>query len=341
MILTFPRLNFYTKATAPILFYGCLISPVHADTLLLQNGDRISGDIQSQTDQSVSIRLPYATTAVQIPRKSVKQIISTHAKAQKAEAKSDPDVLKETDWKLSGGADVDVKITHNSSTTNYAKATNTLEYSDSIWRYALDDSYYYETEDGDTDTHKYTIKPSLDYFFTTKWYWHNSVEYDYNMIADKYLSVDYATGPGYRFWNEKNRRLELTLQGGMRTAYWHDGSDSDDDSSTLSSYYINDHYSYPFVSVGWDYLQPIADTDFTLFSKGTYLKYVQQQSSVVTMNQSLNFNAGIRYKLSEHVHIALGTGLDWDDIYLNLDGHKIRDADNKEWRQTLSIGATF
>lgn len=341
MILTFPRLSFYTKATAPILICGCLISPVHADTLLLQNGDRISGDIQSQTDQSVSIRLPYATTAIQIPRKSVKQVITTHAKTQKAEVKSDPDVLKETDWKLSGGADVDVKITHNSSTTNYAKATNTLEYTDSIWRYALDDSYYYETEDGDTDTHKYTIKPSLDYFFTTKWYWHNSVEYDYNMIADKYLSVDYATGPGYRFWNEKNRRLELTLQGGMRTAYWHDGSDSDDDSSTLSSYYINDHYSYPFVSVGWDYLQPIADTDFTLFSKGTYLKYVQQQSSVVTMNQSLNFNAGIRYKLSEHVHIALGTGLDWDDIYLNLDGHKIRDADNKEWRQTLSIGATF
>lgn len=331
------------KTICAVLVTMFLPLAAQADTVLLNNGDRITGTVVSQNDQQVSIRLPYASSPIQIPRSSVKQVTTAAAaSAKKASSKSDSDELKETEWKLSGKVDGDVKLIHNEDDTKNISLTNTLEYSNNIWRYALDDAYYYVTEDDETSSHKYDLKPSLDYFFTPKWFLHNTADYEYNMLADKYMTINLGTGPGYRFWDEKDSRLEVTTQAGVSAAFWHDGVADDDDAAYLNNAYSNDHYYYPFMSVGWDYKQPLWDSDFSLTSKGTYLKYLHQQSDTVILNQTVNFSVGLQYNLTKHVHLGLGTALDWDDTYIKGDdGHKYRDPANKEWRHTFTVGATF
>lgn len=155
------------------------------------------------------------------------------------------------------------------------------------------------------------------------------------MLAISYLSVDYGTGPGYRFWNDKRRRLEAVLQAGLSQSYWQEGNNG------LSVIFNAHHASYPFASMGWEYRQPFWEGSTELFSDGSYTRYLDQVSPYVTLNQSVEAALGLRYYLNDFLSLSWRSEIEWDDVWLQWAGQKLVPDDNKEWRHLLSLGARF
>lgn len=318
---------------------GCLAA--QADTLWMQNGDRLSGHIEAIEEQQIRIALPYGAPLT-VRRDAVKRWRLSKPAAAPRPQPVQPGALSVTSapsvephWFWAGQGDLSVKLKRNDKRTDNIDFTGQVELADLDWRYTLEGKYLYETVDGITKTHKYRLKPMADYFQDQQWFWRSSIYYQYDLLAISYLSVDYGTGPGYRFWNDKRRRLEAVLQGGLSQSYWQEGN------SGLNVIFNAHHASYPFASMGWEYRQPFWDGSTELFSDGSYTRYLDQVSPYVTLNQSLEASLGLRYYLNDFLSLSWRSEIEWDDVWLQWAGQKLVPDDNKEWRHLLSLGARF
>lgn len=312
----------------------------HADILWMNNGDRLSGQIEEITDQQIRIALPYGA-ALTVQRDAVKRWRLTGSKQAVSRPRTNSNTppggisnTKEPHWFWAGQGDLSIKLKRNDKQTDNIDFTGQLEVADLDWRYTLEGKYIYETMDGMAKTHKYRVKPSVDYFWDQQWFWRSSVYYQYDMLSISYLNVDYGTGPGYRFWNDKRRRLELMTQGGLSQSYWREGN-------SLNVLFNAYNASYPFAALGWEYRQPIWSGSTELFSDGTYTRYLEQASPNVTLNHSIEASLGLRYYLNDFISLSWRSEIDWDDLWLEWEGQKLEPSDSKEWRHLLSLGAKF
>ena len=324
------------------LLIGLLCTPLHADILWMRNGDRLSGNVQLMDDEQIRIALPYGEPLT-VRRDAVKRWRLDKPAAKKTKRSSPPATTgvqsgdgnqPEPHWYLAGRSDLSLKLKRNDKVTDNIDFSGDIELANLDWRYTLEGKYIYDTVDGTTKTHKYRFRPMADYFFDSQWFWRSSIYYQYDMLSESYLSVDYGTGPGYRFWNDKRHRLETMLQGGLSRAYWRSGSNL--------SWVFNSHaVSYPFASFGWDYRQPLWDSSTELFSEGTYTKYLDQPSPYVTLNQNIEAALGLRYYLNDNISLAWRSELEWDDAWFEFGGITYTPSDSKEWRHIVSLGASF
>lgn len=320
----------------PILSLLLLIFalPLAADTIWLKNGDRLTGEV-TPGEESLTLTFPFGGE-VEIPRTAVKR---WRAKQEAAPALSkkgiDLTLLRpdEEKWHLSGSSDVSLKIKQNTSRTNNLSIKGKLEMENPGWRNGLEGEYDYDTSNGATTDHSYRLQPRVDYFLADRWYWRTTVDYQYDMLENNYLRVDYNSGAGYRAWKEKRKRLEFLLLGGLREAYW----DSDPDAELL---FGSQHAAYPTLTLGWDYQQRLEASKVELFSEGRYIHYLSQPSAFLIYRRTIDGSVGMRYYLNDNLRLSWSSELTWDDGYLEFEG--IRSAiPDKEWRQTLSLGASF
>ncbi len=327
---------------AGILLLGLLCAPLQADVLWMRNGDRLSGRVLAMDEAQIRIALPYGEPLT-VERSAVKRWRLDKPAVKKAKsggssvtagAQSGDSNQADSHWYWAGRGDLALKLKHNDKVTDNVDFSGEAELANLDWRYTLEGKYTYDTVDGITKTHKYRIKPMADYFIDTQWFWRSSIYYQYDMLSTAYLSVDYGTGPGYRFWNDKSHRLETILQGGLSRAYWRK-------ENTLSWFFNSHAVSYPFASLGWDYRQPLWDSSTEIFSDGTYTKYLDQPSPYVTLNQNVEATLGLRYYLNENVNLSWRTELEWDDAWIEIGGFTYTPSDSKEWRHLMSLGARF
>lgn len=311
-----------------------LALPATADTIWLKNGDRLTGEV-TPGEESLTLSFPFGGE-VEIPRTAVKRWRAKQAPSPVLSKKGiDLALLRpdEEKWHLSGSSDVSLKIKQNSSRTNNLSVKGKLEMEDPSWRTGLEGEYDYDTSNSTTTDHNYRLQPKVDYFLADRWYWRTTVDYQYDMLDDNYLNVDYNSGAGYRFWKQKRKRLEFLLLGGLRDSYF--------DSNELIQFFFNtQHVSYPTATLGWDYQQRIGDSQLELFSEGKYIYYLSQPSDYVTYERTIDGSVGLRYYLSEHLRLSWSSSLTWDDAYIESNGERSAMSD-KEWRQTLSLGASF
>lgn len=319
----------------PILSLLLLIFalPLAADTIWLKNGDRLTGEV-TPGEESLTLTFPFGGE-VEIPRTAVKR---WRAKQEAAPALSkkgiDLTLLRpdEEKWHLSGSSDVSLKIKQNTSRTNNLSIKGKLEMENPGWRNGLEGEYDYDTSNGATTDHSYRLQPRVDYFLADRWYWRTTVDYQYDMLESNYLRVDYNSGAGYRAWKEKRKRLEFLLLGGLRDAYF-------DSNIWIQAFFNTQHVSYPTATLGWDYQQRIGDSQLELFSEGKYIHYLSQASPYFSYERTIDGSLGMRYYLSEHLRLSWSSSLTWDDLSTHLNGVDLND--DKEWRQTLSLGASF
>lgn len=310
-----------------------------ADILWMRNGDRLTGTIEEITDDQVSITLPYSQT-LSVQRDAIKRWRLDKQEQPKPLTKTGIPLLDAQDganaWLWTGTGDLNIKLKESDKKTNNVNLKGSTELANLDWRYTLDGEYIYETSNSVTDSHEYRISPKLDFFFNQNWFLRSSLDANYDLIETNYLELSYASGPGYRFWNDKRRRLELITQLGLQRSYftpevW-SGSDLFDERI------IN----YPFLSLGWDYRQPISvwQQRLELFSKGSYEKFIDQPSPYLTRNQSINGSLGLRYYFNDHLRLSWSSELSWDDAWLDYGDHR-QSLDEKEWRHTITLGASF
>ncbi|MGL4207706.1 MAG: DUF481 domain-containing protein [Aeromonadaceae bacterium] len=315
-----------------------------ADTLVMANGDRYSGKVTEQADKLL-ITLDYGGYLT-LPRSAVSQwlrgkstVAQSSAPAVSPSAAVTPQgPLSEvaSTWRLGGSGDLDLRLKRNSTQTNNIFFKGALELEKVQWRHTLAAEYTYETSDDVTKTHKYKLEPAIDYFFSPKAFWRTTVSYDYNLISPIYLQMDYLTGPGYRFWHDAKgkERLELIAQSGVSNISWND------DAPALVLFYEGHKADYPVARLQWDYRQPLLQDKLELFSEGTYQKYLNQASSYIYINQSIDGSVGLRYYLTDYLRLGLFQELEWDDAWLRVSSTKYP-LNEKEWRQKISLGAKF
>ena len=321
----------------------------------MANGDRYSGRVTEQGDHLLitldyggTLRLPSSAVsqwqhgsraAAIAQRATVSTITATTAttvavSSALADA-ADPEAADK--WKLGGNGDLDLRLKRNSTQTNNIFFKGALELEkEEVWRHSLAAEYTYETSDDVTKTHKYKIEPAIDYFLGPQAFWRTTVSYEYDLISALYLQLDYLTGPGYRFWydDKGKERLELIAQGGVSNLNWND------EAPVLVMFYEGYQADYPVARLQWDYRQPLFDGKLELFSEGSYQKYLDQASSYIYINQSIDGSVGLRYYLNDHLRLGFFQELEWDDAWLRVSSDKYP-LNEKEWRQKISIGAKF
>lgn len=321
------------------LLLWCTSTTAMADILWMQNGDRLTGTIEEIGDEEVTITLPYSQPLT-VRRNAIKRWRLDKQEQPKPLTKTGIPLLDSPDelnaWLLTGTADLNVKLKESDKKTNNVNLKASTEVANLDWRYSLDGEYIYETSNSVTDSHEYKLSPKLDFFFDANWFLRSSIDADYDMIETNYLNLSYASGPGYRFWNDKRRRLELVGQLGLQRAYF------TPEEWIYSDWFDERIINYPVLSLGWDYRQPISlwQQRFELFSKGNYEKFLDQPSPYLTRNQTINGNLGLRYYFNDHLRLSWSSELSWDDSWLDYDGGRERLGD-KEWRHTITLGASF
>ncbi|MCF3097689.1 DUF481 domain-containing protein [Aeromonas australiensis] len=318
-----------------------ITSPLWAkDILWMKNGDRLSGNIEEVSTESVRITLPYSQS-VTIKRDSIKRWRLDKQDPPKVTAKGGINLFKAEQntpntWLWGGSGDLNIKLKHRDKNTNNVNFKGQTEVANLDWRYSLSGEYTYETSDNITNSHDYKLNPTLDYFFNEKWFVRSALNAEYDMLAVNYLQLDYGSGPGYRFWNEKRRRLELMAQGGVRKTYFRKESEI---GVLFEGKRIID---YPFASLNWDYRQPFSfwKEKLELFSQGRYLRYLDQPSPYITRDLEVNASLGLRYYFNDHLRISWLSEMEWLGGADNYSGQP-QTYKESEFRHLLSMGASF
>lgn len=321
-----------------------LLSPAAlADILWMDNGDRLTGTIEEIGDEEVRIALPYSEP-ITVKRKAVKRWRIEKQDKPKPTVKSGITLLALTPddqkaWLWSGSGDLNVKLKHNDKKTNNVNLKASTEVANLDWRYTLDGEYIYETANNVTNSHEYRLKPMLDFFFDQRWFLRSAIDFQYQMLNPEYMDVGYVTGPGYRFWNDKRRRLELISQAGLERSYFRPGYW---DNFIIPDIFNDRIISYPLLGLGWDYRQPVAlwSEQLELFSKGSYKRYLDQPSPYITREQAVKGSLGMRYYFNDHLRLSWSSELDWEDSRLDYQGVQTP-LSGKEWRHLISLGASF
>ncbi|MGH1409911.1 MAG: DUF481 domain-containing protein [Aeromonas sp.] len=310
------------------------------DILWMNNGDRLTGSIEEVTEQSVRIALPYSGV-VTVQREAIKRWRIDKQDKPKVMAKGglklfENDKDERNAWLWSGNGDFNIKIRDSNKKTNNVNVKGTTEVANLDWRYSLSGEYNYETTNRVTDSHDYKLNPTLDYFLDQHWFIRSSLNAEYDMLDDNYLKLDFGSGPGYRFWNDKKRRLELIAQGGMQRAYYRNNEQ-------LSILYSNSQtISYPIGELSWDYRQPLSFwlQPFELFSKGSYTKYLAQPSPYIILQQDISGTIGLRYYFSDHLRLSWSSEMERLDGEFNL-GPLSQSLNQTDYKHLLSLGASF
>jgi hypothetical protein len=325
-----------------------LLSPVAlADILWMDNGDRLTGTIEEITDEQVRIALPYSSP-VTVKREAVKRWRIEKQDKPKPTVKTGITLRALTTqddkraWLWTGSSDLNVRLRHNEKQTNNVNLKAETEVANLDWRYSLNGEYIYETANNVTNKHEYQLKPMLDFFFDQHWFVRSSIDYDYQMLDANYLNLSYASGPGYRFWNDKKRRLELITQVGLERTYLRPAAY---DESIIADIFDDRIINYPLLNLGWDYRQPVIlwSESIEIFSKVGYKRYLAQPSPYVTKEQSIQGSLGLRYYFNDHLRLSWSSELDWEDTRSDYqDIHpQLAGLAGKEWRHLISLGASF
>lgn len=306
---------------ARALTLACLllapVSHAFADTVWMENGDRLTGTIKSLDGGKLLIETPYggvisvdkkairtmeSQTAVVIPgglKEPEKQVELRAADAGKVTVVADntPQVtpLSELDtfmkprtripdlvWKGNLALGLNTKKA-STETENYSAVFNG-QASHGDWRHILGATYNKDTEDKDVNTDNYGGRYALDYFITQKFFWEGRTFYKHDQVEDVSRQFALGTGPGYQFWDDELGAFSLT---GLVGRVYYKYQDSSRD-------------NFYAAGVRWDYRRVLYNQRMEAFVKGEFSRPLSN-----TADFTLDVETGLRYKLTDWAALTL------------------------------------
>lgn len=322
--------------------------PVNADVarLQLKNGDILTGKLQTQNDMEISLLLPYAGL-VRIQRSDIVLITvlddTTTQTAQPAEVlanevatapaaigSEDP---REKPWSIE--LDLSASNRHGKKDSSLFNLTLAAEYNHQHWRTSFDSHFDYELKDQARKTHQYDVSPGLDYFISPRLFLRGSIDYRYNFLASDYRNLDFSTGPGYAVIQKPHMTLDLIAATGIKKAYFREEGE-------VSRFLLfGNQLDYKFSSLEWDFKYHFKALPIELYSDGTWLHLLNQPIDFLYFDREMTANLGLRYKLTDKIRLTWSYQYEKTDIELRLPGLATIDLNLQDFRQKLSIGASF
>lgn len=335
----------YRQIISAMLVLLALPAAAEYSRLHLKNGDVLTGRLQTQTAATVSLQLPYAGL-VSIKRSEILTITDvkvTPATAAASATIKDPlittadtvatTIIAEKPWSIE--LDVSASNRHGQQDSSVLNLVMASEYKHQHWRTSLDGRFDYELKDQARKTHQYDISPGLDYFISPRLFWRGSIDYHYNYLASDYRNLDFSTGPGYAVIQQPKLSLDVIAAVGIKKAYFRE------DGEVSRFLLFGRELDYKFSSLEWDLKYQLPAWPIEFYSDGNWMHLLNQPIDFLYFDREVTANLGVRYKLSDKLRLSWSYQYNQTDIELRLPGIDKFSLDIKDFRQKLSIGASF
>jgi hypothetical protein len=291
-----------------------------ADTVWLNNGDRLTGEILLLDGGKLALKTKYAGQVL-IAWKDVDTLSSDKplmlrregfdtehsnqleaadkgmVKVVNAQTQTIPlvsinrlipprTVLKDRVMEGNLDAKLDMKRDTNQSDEWKLKGDSRMEHG--RWRHVLSGELERKIKNDDKTADNWQLEYNLDRFITDNWFWRVSAEQEEDEFDFFTRQRSVGTGPGYRFWDNELGRLDVIAQ-----------------LNNLRLETEDDRLSFKTASFGWDYKRLLFGTRVELYSTGEV-----QIPQIDEIDYVLDSEYGLRYRLNEWARLSLLYELD-------------------------------
>lgn len=328
----------------PMLFLFAL--PAVADTLWLDNGDRLTGRIEFMEGNRLIFQTEFAgQVAVDVKRIRTLEsdgplLIKTSddtKRARRIQASEDdgqivlvngesapesmgisslrqimePQPVIE-DWIWDGRATLSLELDNTDSKKRDLDVDFSTEARHGDWRHAMSSEFERDYRDDVKSRHWWETDYTLSWFFTERWFWDNGISYMRDHLGDVERQIQIGSGPGYEWWNNALGRFETSARFEHIRMDARDGTDSRTNGLGLN----------------WDYRRYLFGKRFQLVHNAETI--IPDDSNVDYM---VDAELGLRYLLNSWASLSLMT--EWD--YISSSDEK----NQNETRYKLGLGVTW
>lgn len=297
-----------------------------ADTLIMHNGDRLTGTVVSKQDNILTLNTPYAGT-LRIQWSEVRQLISEKpvqvileddtrltgtllpSEDGKVRIRADevletaPIALSEVRYinppvevnggvRIKGWVNVGVNISSgNTDTEQYhldaETVARTLEN-----RFTLGATFNRTTDSGTETASNATGYGKYDHFLSEQWYTYANALFTRDEFKDLKLRTTLGLGSGYQFF--ESEPLSLSLEGGL--------------TYVNEDFYHKEDESYPAGRWALDYERLLFGTRLRFFHKHEGLAGLTDVDDLLILSKT-----GIRAPLGQGLTASAQVDVDWDN----------------------------
>ncbi|WP_339522917.1 DUF481 domain-containing protein [Pseudomonas sp. EA_35y_Pfl2_R111] len=297
-----------------------LAVPAWADTVWLNNGDRLSGEIVLLDGSKLALKTKYAgqvliawkdidTLRSEKPLLMRRQgLDSEHSNRLEAAGKGmvrvvndstqtvplssitrlipPRPVLQDRIWE--GNLDAKLDMERNEDETDEWKLKGNTRIEHGRWRHVLAGELERETKNGNKIDDNWQLEYDLDRFLTDHWFWRTGVEQQEDEFEQVNRQRIVGTGPGYRFWDNELGRFELISQYN-RVRFETAQADLEFDTYSLA----------------WDYKRLLWGTRLEFYTNAEL-----QLPAIEEIDYALDSEMGLRYRLNDWARLSLLYELD-------------------------------
>ncbi|WP_405118916.1 DUF481 domain-containing protein [Pseudomonas leptonychotis] len=297
-----------------------LSTPVWADTVWLNNGDRLSGEIVLLDGGKLALKTRYAgqvliawkdidTLRSQKPLLIRRQgLDSEHSNQLEAAGKGmvrvingsvqtvplasitrlvpPRPVLEDRIWE--GNLDAKLDMERNEDEVDEWKLKGNTRIEHGRWRHVLTGELERETKNDKKIDDNWQLEYDLDRFLTDHWFWRVGVEQQEDEFERINRQRIVGTGPGYRFWDNELGRFDLVSQFN-RVRFETAEADLEFDTYSLE----------------WDYKRLLWGTRLEFYSNAEL-----QLPTIKQIDYAIDSEMGLRYRLNDWARLSLLYELD-------------------------------
>ena len=297
-----------------------LSTPVWADTVWLNNGDRLSGEIVLLDGGKLALKTRYAgqvliawkdidTLRSQKPLLIRRQgLDSEHSNQLEAAGKGmvrvingsvqtvplasitrlvpPRPVFEDRIWE--GNLDAKLDMERNEDEVDEWKLKGNTRIEHGRWRHVLTGELERETKNDKKIDDNWQLEYDLDRFLTDHWFWRVGVEQQEDEFERINRQRIVGTGPGYRFWGNELGRFDLVSQFN-RVRFETAEADLEFDTYSLE----------------WDYKRLLWGTRLEFYSNAEL-----QLPTIKQIDYAIDSEMGLRYRLNDWARLSLLYELD-------------------------------
>ncbi|MDD4956405.1 MAG: DUF481 domain-containing protein [Candidatus Omnitrophica bacterium] len=208
-----------------ILFTLAISGTVRGDELVLNNGDRITGEILEESDSGVTVRTGYMGE-VEIDSSAIKSMKRSGARPAEEEAPAGKPAAR---WKreISAGYNAARGNTDTDEFSGSVLVNRKIEHEDEM---TAAGDIYYSAVDGKPDAQKWSAMGRYAYSFgrTRKWYQFYRFDSDHDKFAEIDIRYTPSTGVGYWFYDLETLGLFAEIGIGWQHTEYNTAKKDDD-----------------------------------------------------------------------------------------------------------------
>jgi len=310
------------------LWGSVAVSCAWADTIVMTNGDRLSGEVllmdggtlvlntdyagevriswdkvaQLQTSDTMLMRAKGLSAEYEARLASSGQPGSVAAlKPEEAMDASGPDQIALADiermvrpqaflrdWSFEGGIDLALDATHASNSNQNWNAALHATARRDWWRHGLNLDYARKTQDGVVGTYNYNAAYMVDRFLSEKLFLRGRLRYGRDRVDNPAHQLVFAAGPGYQFWDDELGAFSVS-------AFL---------THTRYTYHDDTRDNFQTAGLGWNFTRYLAGKQWQLFTTGEVSRAFKGSG------YSLEAELGLRYSVTQWMSLYAKAGYD-------------------------------